>query len=65
MNGEALTVWSVALLTLLGAAVVIGAVLARRHGWRSRGGMFAVLALVAFLACLVWLGPALFLAIEL
>jgi len=55
----------IVLLTLVGAAIVIGAMLARKRGHlQSRSSRIILIVIVAIIAALVWLGPGLFLLTE-
>ena len=61
MSGVGIEFHQIVLLTLVAAVIVIGALLARRHGYlRSATGKLIVVAVVGILAFLVWVGPSLF-----
>ena len=61
MSGVGMEFHQIVLLTLIGAVIVIGALLARKYGYlRSRTGKLIVVAVVGILAFLVWVGPSLF-----
>ena len=65
MSGIGIEFSLIVLLTLVGAVIVIGALLARKHGYlRSRTGKLIVIAVVGIIAALVWLGPGLFLVTD-
>ena len=65
MSGIGIEFSGIIALTLLGAAIVIGAMLAGKRGYlQSRGSKIAVIAIVGIVAVLIWLGPALFLATD-
>ena len=62
MNGIPATIFSIALLVVLGVAVLIGARYARHRGkLQSRGAKYAAVIVVALIAVAVWVGPAMFL----
>ena len=62
MNGIPATIFSIALLAVLGVAVVVGARYARHKGkLQSRGAKYVAVILVALIAVALWVGPAMFL----
>lgn len=58
-SGSETIIGSLAALAVLGAIVLIGAILARRRGYlQSRGSQIAVIVVVAILAAVAWLVPS-------
>jgi hypothetical protein len=65
MAGIGIELRLIMLLALVGAVIVIGALIARKYGYlRSRTGKLIVIATVGILAFLLWLGPSLFLVTD-
>ncbi len=63
MSGIPAVIWSIVLLVVLGATVLIGARSARHAGrLQSTGARYAAVAVILAIAVALWVGPAMFLA---